>query len=71
MIGDAETIADHVCLRRIAHVADQVRSLLFPVISTRSGELTRNAIHNKTDTLKPNQKLAPALPAPPVITSLA
>jgi hypothetical protein len=27
-----------------------------------------DAVYNKTDTLKPNQKLVPALPAPPVIT---
>jgi GH35 family endo-1,4-beta-xylanase len=93
------------------HVADQVRSLLFPVIlspycrgvttwelidkhsqwradspltrplpfddnlaakpmalAIRDAFMPRNAIYNKTDTLKPNQKLVPALPEPPVIT---
>jgi hypothetical protein len=30
--------------------------------------MMRIAVYNKTDTLKPNQKFVPALPAPPVIT---
>jgi hypothetical protein len=37
-------------------------------LAIRDAFMLRNAIYNKTDTLKPNQKLVPALPGPPVIT---
>jgi hypothetical protein len=37
-------------------------------LAIRDAFMLRNTIYNNTDTLKPNQKLVPALPAPPVIT---
>lgn len=37
-------------------------------LAIRDAFMLRNAVYNKTDTLKPNHKLVPALPAPPVIT---
>jgi hypothetical protein len=38
------------------------------VLAIRDPFMQRNAVYNKTYTLKPNQKLIPALPAPPVIS---